>query len=388
MRTTRRALCLGIGASLITGCTTGGGAIGAGPGLPTAPNADWDAWVTAFRGRALAAGIGPGVFDAAFAVAGYTPGVIERDRNQTERVRTLEDYLAIVANDDRIREGREKRAQYAALLDRIEARYGVEPHVIAAIWGVESRYGARRGAIPVISATATLAHDGRRGAFFERQLLAALRIQQNGDIGPQAMTGSWAGAMGHTQFIPTTFEAFAVDFTGDGRRDIWADDPTDALASAANYIARSGWQRGQPWGVEVRLPDGFDPSLIGRGGGRAADDWAALGRARHGRAARPRPRGGVDHRADGAGGACVHDLWQLHRAEPLQQRAELHHRGGPLVGPDRGRAADPGAVPARCAGAGHRRAARDPAASGTGRFRSRGCRRGYRRQDDRRDPGL
>ena len=142
-------------------------------------------------------------------------------------------------------------ARHAALLNRIRNRYGVEPQIVTAIWGLESRYGARRGDIPVISATSTLAYDGRRGDFYESQLMAALGILQNGDTTPAAMTGSWAGAMGHTQFIPTSYEAYAVDFDGDGRRDIWSDDPADALASTAAYLKRSGWVTGQPWGGEV-----------------------------------------------------------------------------------------------------------------------------------------
>lgn len=277
MELCRRSVLLGVGALALSGCGTGQPTPSVTDALPTVRNPEWDAWVGSFRSRALASGIRSSVFDAAFSVAGYTPGVIERDRNQTERVRTLEDYIAIVADEEQVREGRAKFSQFGGLLRLLQSQYGVEAHVIAAIWGVESRYGARRGSIPVISATSTLAYDGRRGAFFERQLLAALRIQQNGDISPRNMTGSWAGAMGHTQFIPTTYEAYAVDFRGDGRRDIWEDDPTDALASAANYIARSGWRTGQPWGVEVRLPSGFDQGLTGRGSGRSPDNWAALG---------------------------------------------------------------------------------------------------------------
>ena len=133
------------------------------------------------------------------------------------------------------------------------------------------------GDIPVISATSTLAYDGRRGVFFEKQLVAALRILQNGDVAPAGLVGSWAGAMGHTQFIPTTYQAYAVDFRGDGRRDIWSDDPTDGLASAAAYISASGWQRGRPWGQEVRLPAEFNTSLAGRGKKRAVSDWSARG---------------------------------------------------------------------------------------------------------------
>jgi len=184
-------------------------------------------------------------------VPGFLPGVVERDRNQTEFTRTLEDYLAIAASDERVSKGRANARRYGATLARIEQRFGVPPQVVTAVWGLESFYGARRGDIPVISALSTLAYDGRRGAFFESQLIAALRILQNGDIPAHLLTGSWAGAMGHTQFIPTSYEAYAVDFNGDGRRDIWSDDPTDALASTAAYLQENGWTRGVRWGQEA-----------------------------------------------------------------------------------------------------------------------------------------
>eukprot|EP01031_Cornospumella_fuschlensis_P006323 gene6323-7866_t len=138
-------------------------------------------------------------------------------------------------------------------------------------------YGAVRGDIPTLHALATLAYDGRRGEFFESQLIAALKIIANGDVSARGMTGSWAGAMGHTQFIPTSYLAYAVDFTGDGKRDIWSEDPTDSLASTAAYLKNSGWQRGLPWGGEVRLPEGFNPALLGRGKGKSAGEWTALG---------------------------------------------------------------------------------------------------------------
>jgi membrane-bound lytic murein transglycosylase B len=193
------------------------------------------------------------------------PGVVARDRNQTEFRRSFEDYLAIVAGEERVREGRAAFAAQRPRLEAIEARYGVPAETVAAIWGVESRYGTRRGEIPVISATSTLAFDGRRGQFFEQQLIEALRILQTGDTTAQLLVGSWAGAMGHTQFIPTSYQALAVDFDGDGRRDIWDDDPTDALASTANYLARSGWQGGalaarEEAGGNLR-PDAGGPSF-------------------------------------------------------------------------------------------------------------------------------
>jgi membrane-bound lytic murein transglycosylase B len=204
-----------------------------------------------FRAARKAAGISTGCSKQAFTNTGFLPGVVKRDRNQTEFTRTLEDYLAIAASEKRIRNGQLAFQIHRDVLEALEDRYGVEAEIITAIWGLESSYGQRRGNIPVISATSTLAADGRRGRFFEKQVVAALKILQNGDISAPLMTGSWAGAMGHTQFMPTSYEALAVDFTGDGRRDIWSDDPSDALASTANYLRRFGWTKGRRWGREV-----------------------------------------------------------------------------------------------------------------------------------------
>lgn len=240
-------------------------------------NPGFDAWLAGFRPRALAEGIAPEVYDRATRGVGYNAAVIDRDRSQAEFTRSVGDYLASAVSDTRIANGRAALARHAAVLDRIAARYGVEKEIVVAVWGMESAYGTRRGDTPTIEALATLAYDGRRGAFFEGQLIAALKIVQDGNVTPRAMVGSWAGAMGHTQFIPTSYLAYAVDFGGDGRRDVWSDDPTDALASTAAYLAQAGWVRGQPWGVEVTLPEGFDHGLTGRGTTRAPADWAALG---------------------------------------------------------------------------------------------------------------
>lgn len=277
MRVSRRVFGIGAAASLLGACS-GGMPQGAAPAaMRPVANPGYDAWVAGFRTRAAAKGIAPQVLARAFRGAGYLPDVIERDRNQTEFTRSLEDYLAIAASDERVATGRAMLQRHGALLGRIEVKYGVEAPVVCAVWGLESRYGQRRGDVPVVSALSTLAFDGRRGAFFENQLIAALKILQNGDVAPERMTGSWAGAMGHTQFIPTSYLAYAVDFNGDGRRDIWSEDPGDALASAAAYLSRSGWRHGQPWGLEVALPEGFDPGRIGRGKERGAGEWAALG---------------------------------------------------------------------------------------------------------------
>ena len=283
MQAQRRAFSFGLAALWLSACVGGGGGSSAvvsraaEPGMSPVPNAGFDSWVAGFKSRAAGRGIAQSTIDTAFRGAGYLPGVIERDRNQTEFKRSLEDYLAIAASPDRIAKGQAALSRHRGTLAAIEQRYGVEAEVVTAVWGLESQYGERRGSIPVISALATLAYDGRRGEFFEQQLTAALRILQNGDTTPANMTGSWAGAMGHTQFIPTSYLEFAVDFTGDGRRDIWAEDPTDALASAAAYLSRSGWRKGQPWGIEVRLPASFNTGLTGRGKGRAPADWSALG---------------------------------------------------------------------------------------------------------------
>ncbi|MCB2130158.1 MAG: lytic murein transglycosylase [Rhodobacteraceae bacterium] len=245
--------------------------------VPASANPGLDRWIAGFRRKALASGISAAVFDRAFRGVEYSGHVIERDRNQGEFTKAIWDYLDSAVSDSRVANGKAALKRHRRVLDRIEATYGVDKEVVTAIWGLESAYGAVRGDVPVIEALATLAYDGRRGAFFESQLLAALKILQAGDTDPRHMTGSWAGAMGHTQFIPTSYLAYAVDFTGDGKRDIWSDDPADALASTAAYLARFGWRRGEPWGVEVTLPRGFDYALAGEKVKKSAAGWAALG---------------------------------------------------------------------------------------------------------------
>jgi len=247
------------------------------PAVSAETRAAFERWAAGFRGRAQAQGIRPDVLQRAFSGIGYDPLVIERDRNQAEFTRQIWDYLDNAASPVRIENGQAALQKHRRALQAIEDRFGVEKEVVTAVWGLESAYGERRGTMDVIQSLATLAHDGRRGAFFEAQLIAALQIIQAGDVDPRSMTGSWAGAMGHTQFIPTSYLAYAVDFTGDGKRDIWSDDPTDALASTAAYLKRFGWTKGQPWGVEVRLPAGFNAGLAKRDIKRAPSDWAAMG---------------------------------------------------------------------------------------------------------------
>jgi len=247
------------------------------PPVDPAVQRGFENWLTEFKPRALASGISEATWTRATTGLRYNPKVIERDRYQAEFVKPIWDYLDSAVSDERIALGQAALREHAALLREIEARYGVEKEVVVAVWGMESRYGARRGSTLILPALATLAYDGRRGEFFRGQLIAALKIIQSGDIDPGHMTGSWAGAMGHTQFIPTSYLAYAVDFTGDGKRDIWSDNPADALASTAAYLARSGWSKGQPWGVEVTLPPGFNYDLAGKRIKKSPSDWAALG---------------------------------------------------------------------------------------------------------------
>ncbi len=243
----------------------------------TGTDAGFQAWIATFRPRAVAAGIDTDTFDKAFQGASFDPVVIERDRNQGEFTRTIWDYLDRAVSDLRVTNGQDMLARHAALLDRIEARYHVDRAVVLAVWGLESSYGAFMGDHHLPSSLASLAYDGRRGAFFEGQLIAALKILQNGDVTADRMTGSWAGAMGHTQFMPTSYLATAVDFTGDGRRDIWSGDPADALASTAAYLQKAGWVFGRPWGVEITLPADFDYDQSGDRVEKPVADWQAMG---------------------------------------------------------------------------------------------------------------
>lgn len=262
---------------LFTFCAAFAASVASGVRAQDADPAAFPAWVTTFRAQAASDGIPAPVLDRAFQGVTYNDTVIRRDRNQSEFTKTLWDYLDTAVSDARIRSGRAAMTKHADLLAGIETEYGVDATIVAAIWGLESAYGAVRGDIPVIEALATLAFDARRGAFFEGQLRDALRILAARETTVDAMRGSWAGAMGHTQFIPSSYLSHAVDGNGDGRRDIWSDDPSDALASTAAYLKANGWTTGQPWGVEVRLPEGFDYRLANRDIQKLPSVWADLG---------------------------------------------------------------------------------------------------------------
>ena len=202
--------------------------------------------------------------------------VLEKLDYQPEFRLAIWDYLAGLVDDERVADGQAMLAEHGAVLQRVAAAYGVDPATVVAVWGVESNYGRITGKYPLVQALGTLSCFGRRQSYFQGEFFAALRILQRGDVAPERLTGSWAGAFGHTQFMPATYERLAVDFDGDGRRDL-VDNSADALASTANFLRRGGWQSGQPWGFEVRLPAAFDPALAGRRNKRPASDWAARG---------------------------------------------------------------------------------------------------------------
>jgi len=214
-------------------------------------------WRTAFSSQALASGIRPDTVRDVLGNAQWQPRVVELDRAQPEFTRTPWAYLDSAVSAQRIAQGKARLAEHQATLEAAAARYGVPATVITAIWGIESNFGSHFGSFRTVDALATLAYEGRRRAWAQSELLAALRIIDAGDIAADRMIGSWAGAMGHTQFLPSVFLAYAVDADGDGHRDIWGSIP-DVAASTAHFLARSGWQANEPWGAEVQLPPGFD----------------------------------------------------------------------------------------------------------------------------------
>ncbi len=246
---------------------------------PVTENAAFADWLTAFRADAMKAGISGETFDRSLAGVRIDRDVIEANEAQPEFTKPVWEYLEGALSDTRVAKGRALLAENKALLDRIEARYGVDRHVLVAIWGLESNYGSFQGTMSVVRSLATLGFEGRRTEYGRTQLIAALEIIQHGDVAPKEMTGSWAGAMRQTQFIPTTYNAHAVDFDGDGRRDIWKSH-ADALASAAHYLDQSGWKTGAVWGHEVKLPKDFDYSQADMSIRKSVAEWVKTGVAR------------------------------------------------------------------------------------------------------------
>ncbi|HSI46950.1 MAG TPA: lytic murein transglycosylase [Ideonella sp.] len=233
-------------------------------------------WVQDMRGRARSTGISEATLRMAFDEVQLLPQVIEQDQAQPELTRTVWDYLDRAVSATRISQGQEKLQQIRAEAEAAAARHGVPSNVIVAIWGMESNYGSHYGDIPTIDALATLGFEGRREDWARGQLIAALKILQSGDIARANMIGSWAGAMGQTQFLPTAFLSYAEDADGDGKRDIWGS-MADVTASTANFLARSGWMASEPWGAEVLLPKDFDPGRADSELRQPSSKWAGEG---------------------------------------------------------------------------------------------------------------
>lgn len=212
----------------------------------------------------------------------FTQGVqadfslLEKLNYQPEFKLPIWDYLSGLVDEERVTDGLAGLSQHAEVLQKIQSQYAVDPATVVAVWGVESNYGRITGKYPLVQALGTLSCFGRRQSYFQGEFYAAMRILQRGDIAPDRLNGSWAGAFGHTQFMPATYERLAVDFDGDGRRDL-VDNSADALASTANFLRKGGWKSDLPWGFEIRLPSGFDTSLAGRKNKRNLADWEGLG---------------------------------------------------------------------------------------------------------------
>jgi membrane-bound lytic murein transglycosylase B len=239
-------------------------------------------WVEGVRKDATARGVDKKIFDTAFKGVKPVPRIIELDRKQPEFTLTFNQYLSRVGSEVRVKKGRAKLAENKEILEKVGKKYGVQPRFIVALWGIETDFGRISGGFNVITALATLAYDGRRSKYFRGELLNALEILDQGHIKHKDMTGSWAGAMGQCQFMPSSFKAYAIDADGDGRRDLWGTK-ADVFASAANYLSSVGWNDDQTWGRKVKLPENFDLTLASKGS-RAKDskplslaEWQTLG---------------------------------------------------------------------------------------------------------------
>ncbi|MBR0653759.1 lytic murein transglycosylase [Plastoroseomonas arctica] len=281
---TRRHLIFSTGA-LLSGCAASGSPAPTPIAAPVMaepvqdgpqPSIPFDRFLDGLRADARRAGVREATLNRALGQVRPLQRVIELDRRQAETVLSWEEYRDRIVSPTRIQAGQRHYAENRELLQRIGARYRVSPRVVVAIWGMETNYGGNTGGFGVVESLATLAWEGRRASYFRGELLSALRILDAGHVTPERMRGSWAGAMGQPQFMPSNFERLAVDFDGDGRRDIWDSRP-DALASIANYFAHFGWREGEDWGIAARAPTGFDPGSADPNARRALRDWARAG---------------------------------------------------------------------------------------------------------------
>ncbi len=241
-----------------------------------AADTDFNTWLRGMRQDAMAQGISAATLDRALAGVQPIPRVIELDHSQPESKLTFQQYLDRVVSQTRRDTARQRYIDNKGLLDTIGARYGVPPRYIVALWGIETNFGGNIGNFSVIASLATLAYDGRRAAFFRKELINALQIIQTDGIDPHTMIGSWAGAMGQSQFMPSSYLAYAVSYGGSGGPDIW-NKLDDVFASIANYLSHVGWKADQRWGDTVRVPPGFDSSLAGKDQKRTIGEWAKLG---------------------------------------------------------------------------------------------------------------
>ncbi|WP_339015552.1 lytic murein transglycosylase [Aeromonas popoffii] len=248
-------------------------------GLLSAPlqaSPDFYAYVAGLKQQALAAGIKPETVAAAFANIRVIEPAIKHDKNQPEFKLTLDSYIPRAVPQWKVNQAKALYRQHLPLLTKIGAEYDVQPRFIVALWGIETNFGKLTGTYPLISSLATLAWDGRREDFFKGQLLDALRIIEQGHVTPSAFKGSWAGAMGQVQFMPSSFLKYAVDQDGDGKKDLWGN-LADVFGSAANYLQQNGWHSDETWGRQVKLPEGLDPALLGLEQTRQLSAWQALG---------------------------------------------------------------------------------------------------------------
>jgi membrane-bound lytic murein transglycosylase B len=246
------------------------------PAAALAAEGDFNSFLYAVGREAAAQGVRSATVDLALRSAQYLPHVIELDHHQPEQVLTFAQYLQKTVSQQRIENARRQLYDNGALLEAVWRRYDVEPRFIVALWGMESDFGKITGNYMVVSSLATLGFDGRRGPYFRGELISALRIIDQGNVGVGSMTGSWAGAMGQCQFMPSTFLRYAVDYDGDGRRDIW-NDRADVLGSIANFLAHLGWRNGESWGRQVIVPPGFDSRWSGLELRRPTAEWSRMG---------------------------------------------------------------------------------------------------------------
>jgi membrane-bound lytic murein transglycosylase B len=243
---------------------------------PAFAAAGFDEWLRGVRQEATQRGISSETASKALSGLRHLDRVIELDRKQPEKRLSMDEYLRKVINNARIEKGRAMMAAHRGTLNKISAQYGVPAQYIVALWGLETSYGNNTGNFDVIEALATLAYDGRRSAYFREELFKALKILDEGHISHAAMKGSWAGAMGQNQFMPSSFFAFAVDGNGDGRRDIWTDE-VDVFASTANYLSKSGWNKNQRWGREVIMTQVIPKDMLGMDVKKALAEWRRMG---------------------------------------------------------------------------------------------------------------